>query len=294
MLEHLNGDEKIPRRVVIVGAQGFVGGAVARVASKRGIQVLRLGRGDVDLLSSNAGLALAGALEPDDALVAAAAIAPVRDIAMLQQNLTIISAIATAIESSSLSHIVNIGSDAVYVDSPRPLNEDSGLGPGSLHGIMHLTRELVLNEAAGDVPFATLRPTLIYGLDDPHNGYGPNRFRRLAGAGEDIVLFGEGEERRDHISVEDVAELSVRMLMRRSVGALNAATGTVMSFRDIAELIAATSGGIVKVTNTPRSGPMPHNGYRPFEAAATAEAFPEFRYTPIKDGLVEIQEKING
>ena len=94
--------------------------------------------------------------------------------------------------------------------------------------------------------------------------------------------------------VEDVAELSVRMLMRRSVGALNAATGAVMSFRDIAELIAAASGGIVKVTSTPRSGPMPHNGYRPFEAAATAQAFPEFRYTSIKDGLVEIQEKING
>jgi UDP-glucose 4-epimerase len=41
-----------------------------------------------------------------------------------------------------------------------------------------------------------VRSTLIYGEGDPHNGHGPNRFRRLAAAGQEIVLFGEGEERR--------------------------------------------------------------------------------------------------
>ncbi len=72
-----------------------------------------------------------------------------------------------------------------------------------------------------------LRPTLIYGAADPHNGYGPNRFCRLAAAGEEIVLFGEGEERRDHVAVEDVAEIAFRVLMRRSRGVLNLATGDV-------------------------------------------------------------------
>ena len=32
----------------------------------------------------------------------------------------------------------------------------------------------------GGVPVGILRPTLVYGANDPHNGYGPNRFRRLA------------------------------------------------------------------------------------------------------------------
>ena len=27
---------------------------------------------------------------------------------------------------------------------------------------------------------ASLRPSLLYGIGDPHNGYGPNRFRRQA------------------------------------------------------------------------------------------------------------------
>ena len=39
-----------------------------------------------------------------------------------------------------------------------------------------------------------MRSTLIYGEGDPHNGYGPNRFHRLAAAGQEIVLFGEVPE----------------------------------------------------------------------------------------------------
>ena len=37
----------------------------------------------------------------------------------------------------------------------------------------------------------------------------------------DINLFGNGEERRDHVYIDDVAELMVRVLAHRSVGALN-------------------------------------------------------------------------
>jgi nucleoside-diphosphate-sugar epimerase len=49
-------------------------------------------------------------------------------------------------------------------------------------------------------------------MGDPHNGYGPNRFRRLAAAGQEIVLFGGGEERRDHVLVDDVARDASRPL----------------------------------------------------------------------------------
>jgi UDP-glucose 4-epimerase len=30
---------------------------------------------------------------------------------------------------------------------------------------------------------------------------------------------------------------------------------------------------------------MPHNGYRPFDVSATRAAFPDFRYTPLREGL---------
>jgi nucleoside-diphosphate-sugar epimerase len=133
-----------------------------------------------------------------------------------------------------------------------------------------------------------LRPTLIYGESDPHNGYGPNRFRRQAAVGDNIILFGEGEERRDHVAVEDVAELATCILTHRSVGALNAATGTVISFREAADAIAGFYGNNVEVRGSPRSGPMPHNGYRPFDPSATKKAFPDFQYTQPIDGFRKI------
>ena len=111
---------------------------------------------------------------------------------------------------------------------------------------MHLAREIMLR-AALKLPLAILRPTLIYGADDPHNGYGPNRFRRLAAKGEAITLFGEGEESRDHVHIADVAALVSATLHQRSTGTLNIATGKSTSFREVAEMVAAHSGGSVKI-----------------------------------------------
>ena len=294
MLRHLNSSPQAPERAVVLGAGGFVGAAIARRLADAGASVAQLTRRDVDLQGEGAGDKLAALLSTGDTLVCVSAIAPVKNLGMLQDNLVIIDTIAQALRKQPVSHVVNIGSDAIYADSEEPLAETSCAEPGSLHGIMHLTRELVLKEAAGETPFATLRPTLIYGADDPHDGYGPNRFRRLAGEGEDIVLFGNGEERRDHVWVEDVAELAARMVLNKSEGALNAATGEVVSFHDCAELVASHFDGETAIRSTPRSGPMPHNGYRPFDPAATLSAFPDFSYTPPADGFAKVHAQVQG
>jgi UDP-glucose 4-epimerase len=276
MLEHLNSSPQKPARVVVIGAAGFVGGAVAKRLEQDGIPVVRISRREVDLLAQDAAEKLAKIIKPNDAVVAAAAKAPVKDSAMLVENMIMARAMARALASAA--HVVNISSDAVYADSDQPLTESSCAEPGSLHGAMHLAREVMFRTEI-KAPLAILRPTLIYGAADPHNGYGPNRFRRLASANEPIVLFGEGEERRDHVWIGDVAELVVRVLYRKSRGVLNVATGTVHSFRDIALKFST------KVKASPRNGPMPHNGYRPFDPAGTRKAFPDFRYTPLEEGL---------
>jgi hypothetical protein len=46
------------------------------------------------------------------------------------------------------------------------------------------------------------------------------------------------------------------------------------------------------IKTTPRKGPMPHNGYRPFDVAATYKAFPEFRYTSLAEGLAKTHKLI--
>jgi UDP-glucose 4-epimerase len=289
MLEHLNASPLQPKRVVVMGAGSFVGGAIVARLTKDGIPVVALGRAQVDLLSSEASGKLAALLRPDDAFVAVSALAPCKDSKMLVDNMVLARAMVQALSTAPVAHVVNISSDAVYADGPLPLNESSPTAPTSIHGVMHLARELMFGTEV-KAPLAMLRPTLLYGASDPHNGYGPNRFRRLAAAGKDIVLFGEGEERRDHVFIDDVAELALRVLKHRSRGALNVATGEVHSFRQIAEAVMKLSGSRARIQGSPRSGPMPHNGYRPFDINACRTAFPDFRYTPLERGLALARE----
>lgn len=279
-----------PARVAIVGAGGFVGAAIAGRMAAASVETRRLTRADVDLLTPDAAAMLAAHLHSEDALVLAAAIAPVKTPEMLRDNVALAIALADAVRRARPSHILNISSDAVYADSDSPLDERSPKAPCALHGVMHLAREMILEAAAAEIgaPIAHLRPTLIYGLADPHDGYGPNRFRRQAEAGAPISLFGGGEERRDHVWIADVAELACRMLHRRAAGALNAATGEVISFRALAEYAADLAERPVEIASRPRAGPMPHGGYRAFDPSGTRRAFPDFVYTRPRDGLAAV------
>lgn len=294
MIKHGHAQPTAPKRAVILGARGFIGGALTERLRSHGAPVLPLGRAELDLRAKDAGDRLGEILEAGDTIVLVAAKAPVKNHAMLVENLEMLGPIIEACHRVPPAHLVYISSDAVYADSQEPLSEASPADPGSLHGVMHRARELVLDAEIASplgIPLAILRPTLVYGALDPHDGYGPNRFRRLAEAGEEIVLFGEGEERRDHVDVADVAELAARLVMHASEGVLNAATGTVTSFRDLAERAADLSGGKVAVRGTPRVGEMPHNGYRPFDPTGTKVAFPDFDYTSLEEGLVRARDE---
>ncbi len=292
MLEHLNPTLTTPSRVVILGAGGFVGGQAAARLEAEGTSVLRLARGEVDLLMDGAAEILAGLLKPEDCLIVVSAIAPCKNTHMLADNITMMSAVCAALEQSPVAHVIYISSDAVYSDSNGLLAEDSVTAPDNLHGIMHAARELMVESVVGGTPLAILRPSLLYGLDDPHNGYGPNSFRRLAAKGEDITLFGEGEERRDHVLIDDVAEIIALVTRHKSHGALTVATGEVVSFKDLAEMVVAQFDIPVAIKGSPRKGPMPHEGYRPFDVSACREAFPEFRYTLPAEGVAQVHAEM--
>jgi UDP-glucose 4-epimerase len=287
MLKHLKNQTNKPKRVVILGSAGFVGNACQRRLKTLGIAVLALPRTELDLTAPGSDDLLAELLQPDDSLLFVAAKAPVKTESMLIDNLRMAETVCHAVRKSTIQHLIYISSDAVYADSDGLLSENSCAQPGSLHGVMHLAREVMLSNA-WQGPLSFLRPTVIYGVDDPHNGYGPNRFVRQAKNGEDIPLFGNGEERRDHVSIEDVAELSSRVLCQQSTGILNIATGTVVSFSEIAEQIIKLIPGPSQIKTNPRVGPMPHNGYRAFKSAATEMSFPDFSYTSLSDGLNRI------
>jgi len=283
MLEHKNAIPAKPSRVVIIGAGGFVGGAIARQLAADGISVLPLTHKELDLLTDDAAAKLKGLLRPGDSVVVVSAIAPAKTVPVLIQNLKMAEAVCAALSETEIAHAVYISSDAVYADDANPVTERSYVAPSTIHGMMHAARELMLKSAT-QVPVAMLRPTLIYGAADPHNGYGPNRFRRQAARGEPILIFGEGEERRDHVFIDDVAKLASLILVHRSAGSLNIATGVATSFSDIAHMVVEQFPGAV-VKNQPRQGPRPHLLHRHFDITDCLKAFPSFYYTRLEKGL---------
>lgn len=293
MLTHQNGSPTAPKRAVVIGSGGFVGSTIVKELAKAKIPTLGLTRTEVDLLSPGGADALKARLLRDDAVVFVSAIAPARNVTQLMANLRMAEAASTAFAAVPPAHLVYISSDAIYADDANPVTERSAVAPSTMHGMMHAARELMFrSEYRG--PFACLRPTLIYGAADPHSGYGPNRFRRQAAKGEPITIFGEGEEKRDHVAVEDVARLAVQIVFHRSAGALNAVTGVAASFRDIAHMVAAQFTPPAQVKAVPRSGPRPHLLHRFFDITDCHKSLPYFHFEPLPSGLARVHREAFG
>ena len=204
--------------------------------------------------------------------------------------------VAAALTVAPCSHVVYVSSDAVYEDDvPNPIRETCCCSPSDLYGLMHLVRERMLAYALNQpkTPLAILRPCAIYGVNDTHNSYGPNRFIQSVKRGKPIVLFGQGEERRDHVFVEDVARVITLSLQWQSAGLLNVATGTAVSFWDVAQIIRNLSQGPVEIDHQhqPRAAAITH---RHFDVSALIKAFPFFRFTSLDVGLAQTFAAMTG
>lgn len=281
MLKHYFAEARKPERVVVLGKSGFVAAIAIKCLVDQGVEVLALGTSDLDLTNLDSAAKLVNCLRPNDVLVFVSAKVPCRNVETLMLNLRMAETVYCALLKTSISHLVYVSSDAVYPSRSNPLNEFTPLSADSMHGMMHATREMIVKSST-DSPVCVLRPSLLYGATDPHNGYGPNRFFRLAIRGEVIQLFGEGEELRDHVFVGDVATLIMLCVLHRSEGVLNIATGKSVSFRELAERVAVLAQTPSGIQFLPRKSPVTHVH---FDNVAVMKTFPSFQFTELAEGL---------
>jgi UDP-glucose 4-epimerase len=284
MLTHHSAPPAVSR-VVLLGAQGFLASRLRRALEDAGAPVHAIGSRDIDLASPGAATTLATTLRDGDSVVFLSAITPDKGkgIDALMANLRMAEQVCAALAQVRAGHVVYISSDAVYRDAEPLIDERGPVDSTSLYGSMHALRERMLMHVLGAAtPLAILRPTLIFGAGDTHNSYGANRFMRAAAADRKIGLFGEGEEQRDHVFVDDIIRLLQLVIERRSSGVLNVVTGQSISFGDLARKVAAIAGGVA-VEGKPRAaGPILHRHY---DAAELFRAFPDFQFTPRDEAL---------
>jgi len=280
-------------RVVVLGGHGFLGRRLLNELAQAGIETLAPTSSELDLTQPEAAAQLAGLLREDDAVVFAACLTPDRGRGVDTQirNVQMAEQVAAAIATKPCAHLAYISSDAVYADDLNPVRETAGAQPGSIYGTMHLMREQTMRDAAAaaGVPLATIRSSLLYGAGDPHNSYGPNRYVRMAQEDGVITLFGGGEEKRDHVYVDDAARFIVTCLQQRVEGIINMATGTSHSFMEAARLVASSAGTDVEIKCLPRDNHGPH---RHFDTTLRLQLAPEFRFTPLAEGLAATFAKL--
>lgn len=274
------------KRIIFIGSNSFIAKNVIKDLSNFNYHIIKVNRQLIDLEKQNSIKKINNIIKNDDIVFFAAGIVPVKNNKMLLKNIKMIDNFINGSINKKIKHFYYLSSDAVYSDSMKPLNEKSQTKPDNFHGLMHLSRENIIKNTFKKSRITIFRPTLVFGSDDPHNGYGPNSFYRLAKNNKNIRLYGQGEEKRDHIFISDLSKLICRCINKNLVGDFNLATGKLYSFMNIANFIKTKFK--VDIITTERYSPMPHNGYRAFQVNKIKLISKNFKYTTIEKWLKSI------
>lgn len=272
--------------IIILGSNGFIAGSLKTFLKNKKKRFNSLGKKDINFLKKSSSIKFKNFLKnkKNYTLIITSAIAPAKNLHNYVDNIIMIKNIINSIDIKKLKKIIYISSDAVYSDTKKRITEKSLTNPTSIHGLMHLHRESLLKNFF-DKKLLIIRPTLLYGKYDTHNGYGPNQFMRNLIKNKHIYLFGKGEERRDHLYVLDLVRIISLGIDKNVNGVLNAVTSKVISFYRLANIAKQITNKRLKIKYLKRKGPMPHLGLRQFDNSKIYSNFKNFEFSDLNDNL---------
>ena len=246
---------------LVTGGAGFIGSHLTRqlLAAGRRVTVLdNLSVGRREAVPADARFvhgdirddaALAQALADVDCVFHLAAQVTIRGsfdrfYEDLDTNVMGTARLLRAVDPARVKWFTLASSMAVYSDapSPAPINESHPTQPISPYGIGKLAAEGVsrqILEARG-IPFTAVRYFNTFGPGQtytPYVGVITIFVTRLL-RGEGITIFGDGEQQRDFVHVEDIAA-GTMSAPGRTPGTYNLGTGRGTSLNQLAALLVA-------------------------------------------------------
>jgi nucleoside-diphosphate-sugar epimerase len=273
-------------QVVLLGASGFLGQAISARLAGVGADVHGFSSRSLNLTDRAAFGVLDNLAGPETTLVFASAVTPDkgRTVDALDANLQMAMNVGRYLEGHPFRKVVYVGSDAVYPMTDDVVTEASPVEPADFYALAKYAGERVLANvcAAATIPLLIVRPTGVYGAGDTHNSYGPNRFISQIHNERKVSLFGEGDDVRDHVYVDDAAAAVVGLAASEATGVVNIASGESRTFGSIVEQLQALAPVDFEVVNLPKSG---GTSRRDFDVSRLRAALPDWQVTPFAEGL---------
>jgi UDP-glucose 4-epimerase len=168
---------------------------------------------------------------------------------------------------SGVRKLLFASSTAVYGEgNPLPLREEHSLNPISPYAASKVSAEYyckAFNNCYG-LSTVVLRFFNVYGLGQKHSSYSGviSKFLQNALNGEPLILYGDGEQARDFIYVDDVVEATVLALENGdSKGeTFNVCTGKPTAVNELVQIVKEVVKRDLKVIyDKPRKGDIKNN-----------------------------------
>lgn len=279
------------RRILILGHSGFIGSHLEAYYRRNfpGLEVLGKSWPDLDLTDEGDAESLAGSLGPETALVVLAGVKRQLgdNLDTFSGNVKMATNLCRVLQRHPVKRVVFFSSAAVYGEENHntQISEETTIAPTSFYGAAKYTAECLLTNVVRSQEKSSLlilRPPLIYGPGDPSGGYGPSGFIKASLKDETITIWGDGNERREFMFVDDVARIVGELTARECDGALNLASGQSYTYMQIVEILAKILGKEIRTTQRPRSKPRVDHG---FSNDRILKLLPGFSFTALQKGI---------
>lgn len=306
-------------KILITGGAGFIGSAVAQAYLRQGHTVVVVD----DLSSGKKERVPSGAMFYDGDIRGAAKLReifqkekpdvvnhhaaqanaersvknPVEDYEI---NILGLINVLECCREQGVKRIIFSSSAAVYggkEPAKDGLKEDDALFQISPYGASKMTSELYLRCYFNlyKIPFVILRYANVYGphQDGGEAGVVPTFIKALLSE-KPCTIFGDGEQTRDYVFVEDVVAANVAALTKGDNDVFNIGTGVQTSVNQLAAMLKEIRGKGTTAKGAARAGDIRHSF---LNSAKAHTALGWNGETPLHDGLkktVEWFEKEKG